>query len=100
MEKEFIITVPVENTRDSGSMTRSMGMVSFSTRTEIATKAIGGTASDPIMEFISTRTGMYTTENGETTSRKARVNYKWLPETNTKEIGRPAKRMAKVLFSL
>lgn len=66
MVKVCITTKQEENTKESGSMIKSMGTESSTMQTETNTKEIGEMDRELITGSTNTPTEMFTMENGET----------------------------------
>ena len=100
MERECSITPPEESTRESGSTTRSTVMESSSMPTETDTKGPGEMGNVQITVYTNIQMEMSMTGSGAMTPRKVRGNWTWLLATNTREIGKLVRKMAKVVIFL
>ena len=94
--KEFTTTKLEENTKDSGSMIKSMATGSLTMLTGINTKETGGTDKEQITESTSTQTEMSTTVNGGMISNRVMESWKWPQEIDTKAIGKLERKTGKV----
>lgn len=98
MEKGFSTIKVEENIRVTGLMIRSMVLESLNMPMEIAMKAPGEMDNAPTMEYTNIRMAMFMMESGATIQKRGTEGWIWRLAISIKEIGKLAKKMAKVFL--